>query len=79
MDKKEFSGREILRGRAPQDAPVTIKGWVRTRRDSKAGISFVHVSDGSSFHPLQVVVPNTLPNYTDEEAYAMLAKALPRA
>ena len=37
---------EILAGRAPNDTPVTLKGWVRTRRDSKAGISFVHVSDG---------------------------------
>ena len=66
MDKSEFSVREILAGRAPADAPVTVKGWVRTRRDSKAGISFVHLSDGSLFHPLQVVAPNTLPNYTDE-------------
>ncbi len=57
---------DILAGRAPKDAPVTIKGWVRTRRDSKAGISFVNVSDGSGFHPVQVVAPNTLPNYTDE-------------
>jgi hypothetical protein len=32
MDKREFSGREILAGEAPQNAPVTIKGWVRTRR-----------------------------------------------
>src|SRR5690349_21954713 len=66
MTKTAFSGREILAGQAPQDAPVTIKGWVRTRRDSRAGISFVHVSDGSSFHPLQVVAPNTLANYQDE-------------
>ena len=56
----------ILAGRAPQDTPVTVKGWVRTRRDSKAGISFVHLSDGSCFHPVQVVAPNTLANYTDE-------------
>src|ERR1700760_4378784 len=66
MSKSEFSGREILTGQAPQDAPVTTRGWVRTRRDSRAGISFVHLSDGSAFHPLQVVAPNTLPNYTDE-------------
>src|ERR1700726_1251479 len=65
MDRN-FSVREILAGQAPKDAAVTVKGWVRTRRDSKAGISFVHLSDGSSFHPLQVVAPNTLPNYTDE-------------
>ena len=56
----------ILAGRAPADTPVTVKGWVRTRRDSKAGISFVNVSDGSCFNPVQVVVPNTLPNYGDE-------------
>ena len=61
-----FSCSEILAGRAPNDTPVTVKGWVRTRRDSKAGISFVHLSDGSSFHPLQVVVPNTLSNYANE-------------
>src|SRR6476646_2441565 len=63
MEKSEFSAREILAGHAPKDAPVTVKGWVRTRRDSKAGISFVHLSDGSLFHPLQVVAPNTLSNY----------------
>jgi asparaginyl-tRNA synthetase len=57
---------DVLAGRAPPDAPVTVKGWVRTRRDSKAGISFVNVSDGSSFHPVQVVAPSTLPNYADE-------------
>jgi asparaginyl-tRNA synthetase len=57
---------DVLAGRAPQDTPVTVKGWVRTRRDSKAGISFVNVSDGSCFHPVQVVAPNTLPNYADE-------------
>jgi asparaginyl-tRNA synthetase len=57
---------DVLSGRAPQDTPVIVKGWVRTRRDSKAGISFVNVSDGSGFHPVQVVAPNTLPNYVDE-------------
>ena len=61
-----FSCAAILAGRVPKDTPITIKGWVRTRRDSKAGISFVHVSDGSAFHPVQVVAPNTLPNYEGE-------------
>ena len=57
---------DVLGGRAPVETPVTVKGWVRTRRDSKAGVSFVHVSDGSGFHPVQVVAPSTLPNYADE-------------
>ena len=67
---------DILAGRAPKDAPVTLKGWVRTRRDSKAGISFVHVSDGSSFHPVQVVAPNALPNYADEVLHLTAGCAL---
>ena len=64
-----LSVQKILGGRAPAEAPITIKGWVRTRRDSKAGISFVNVSDGSCFHPIQVVAANTLVNYTDEIAH----------
>jgi len=66
MAENWLSVREVLAGRAPKDVPVTVKGWVRTRRDSKAGISFVHLSDGSSFHPIQVVVSNQLPNYQAE-------------
>ena len=66
MDKRAFSVREVLAGRAPKESPVTVRGWVRTRRDSKAGISFVHVSDGSSFHPVQVVVSSSLSNYKDQ-------------
>ena len=66
MDNTRFNVRSILAGEAPKDASVTVRGWVRTRRDSKAGISFVHLSDGSAFHPVQVVAPNTLPNYADE-------------
>jgi asparaginyl-tRNA synthetase len=58
--------RAVLAGEAPADRPVTVRGWVRTRRDSKAGVSFVHVSDGSGFHPLQVVAPSSLPNYASE-------------
>ena len=66
MDRREFSVRAILAGEAATDRPVTVKGWVRTRRDSKAGISFVHLSDGSSFHPVQVVAPSTMSNYASE-------------
>jgi asparaginyl-tRNA synthetase len=61
-----FSCADVLAGKAPTDGLVTVKGWVRTRRDSKAGISFVHVSDGSCFQPVQVVAPSTLSNYADE-------------
>jgi asparaginyl-tRNA synthetase len=63
MDSQRFSVRAILAGEAPADAPVSARGWVRTRRDSRAGISFVHLSDGSSLLALQVVAPSSLPNY----------------
>jgi asparaginyl-tRNA synthetase len=61
-----LSVRSILGGKALAGEPVTVKGWVRTRRDSKAGLSFVHVSDGSAFHPVQVVAPSTLSNYASQ-------------
>jgi asparaginyl-tRNA synthetase len=57
---------QALAGGIPEGGEVTIRGWVRTRRDSKAGLSFVNVSDGSCFAPIQVVAPGSLPNYADE-------------
>src|ERR1041385_3644676 len=56
----------ILTGRVPLGTRVAVRGWVRTRRDSKAGLSFIHVHDGSCFDPVQVVAPAALPNYADE-------------
>ncbi|MFY0576091.1 asparagine--tRNA ligase [Cystobacter fuscus] len=57
------SVKKALDGSVAPDTKVEVRGWVRTRRDSKAGISFVNVSDGSTFDPIQVVAPNTLSNY----------------
>jgi asparaginyl-tRNA synthetase len=57
---------DVLSGRVPVGSQVTVKGWVRTRRDSKAGLSFVALHDGSCFAPLQVVARPTLPNYESE-------------
>ncbi|MCB9559152.1 MAG: asparagine--tRNA ligase [Kofleriaceae bacterium] len=54
---------DLLAGAVAVGERATIEGWVRTRRDSKAGLSFVHVSDGSCFDPLQVVAPQELANY----------------
>jgi len=47
-------------------AGVTAAGWVRTRRDSKGGFSFVELNDGSCFGSLQVVVDQGLSNYDSE-------------
>src|SRR6516225_8725669 len=45
---------------------VLLEGWVRTRRDSKGGFSFLELNDGSSFGNLQVIAPGDLPNYDSE-------------
>uniref|UniRef100_A0A3B0MD29 Asparagine--tRNA ligase n=1 Tax=Arsenophonus endosymbiont of Trialeurodes vaporariorum TaxID=235567 RepID=A0A3B0MD29_9GAMM len=57
---------EVLQGRVAVGAEVTVRGWVRTRRDSKAGFSFLAVYDGSCFNPLQAIVNNELDNYETE-------------
>src|SRR5512146_1208010 len=45
---------------------VTLHGWVRTRRDSKAGFSFLELNDGSCFGNIQVIAEAALPNYEAE-------------
>lgn len=45
---------------------VTLHGWVRTRRDSKAGFSFIEINDGSCFGNIQVIAENSLANYESE-------------
>jgi asparaginyl-tRNA synthetase len=53
--RPEAIGREVL-----------LQGWVRTRRDSKAGFSFLELNDGSSQGNLQVVADGNLENYESE-------------
>ncbi len=62
----KFSVAEIFQGKVPIGSDVTIKGWVRTRRSSKAGIAFVALHDGSCFDAIQLVVPEALPNYESD-------------
>ncbi len=57
---------EVLKGKFKVGDTVTVRGWVRTRRDTKAGVSFLAVHDGSCFNPIQAVVPTTLNNYESE-------------
>src|SRR3954469_12996254 len=57
---------DLLRGKVTAGETATVKGWVRSRRDSKGGFSFIAVNDGSCFDSIQVVAPNTLPNYAQE-------------
>jgi asparaginyl-tRNA synthetase len=45
---------------------VLLRGWVRTRRDSKGGFSFIELNDGSCQGNVQVVAPGELSNYESE-------------
>lgn len=54
---------DVLSGKFAVGESVVIKGWVRTRRDSKAGLSFIAVHDGSAFDPVQVIALNSIENY----------------
>lgn len=45
---------------------VRICGWVRTRRDSKGGFSFLELNDGSTMNNVQVLAEAGLPNYESE-------------
>ena len=58
--------KAALSGSIATGDAITVQGWVRTRRDSKAGFSFISVSDGSCGSTIQVVAPATLDNYTSE-------------
>lgn len=56
---------EIHSNKIPEGTTVNVAGWVRTRRDSKAGLSFIQLNDGSSHDSLQLVAPEALPNYRE--------------
>src|SRR5207248_11040735 len=66
QDAAIMSVGDALAGKVPVESNVTVRGWVRTRRDSKGGFSFITINDGSCFDSIQVVAPNTLANYQSE-------------
>ncbi|WMS87992.1 asparagine--tRNA ligase [Pleionea litopenaei] len=57
---------DILAGKAAAGSEVTVRGWVRTKKDSKGGFSFLNIHDGSCFATLQVIADNNLSNYDDD-------------
>jgi asparaginyl-tRNA synthetase len=63
---KSTSIADLLAGKVEPGTAVSVQGWIRTRRDSKAGISFLNVHDGSCFAPIQVVAAGELANYASE-------------
>src|SRR5665811_1289843 len=64
--KERNMQRELIKYVLERDdfgATVTVAGWVRTRRDSKGGFSFIELTDGSTITGLQVIADNELSNY----------------
>ncbi len=47
------------------DVELTVRGWIRTRRDT-GSFSFLELNDGSCLANLQVIADETLENYRDE-------------
>ncbi len=56
--------KDLLNG---EEGEVLVKGWVKTRRDSKGGFSFLEINDGSCMANIQAVVGHTLPDYSSIE------------
>ncbi len=56
--------KDLLHG---EGGEVLVKGWVKTRRDSKGGFSFLEINDGSCLANIQVVAEHTLPDYSSIE------------
>ena len=60
------SVQQALDGKVTNTDSVTVEGWVRTRRDSKSGLSFLNIHDGSGFNAIQAVIDADLENYQSE-------------
>lgn len=55
----------LLKNKVPVETQVTVRGWIRTVRHSKAGFSFINIHDGSCFDPIQAVVDANVTGYQD--------------
>jgi len=49
----------------PPGETVDVRGWVRTKRESKQNFFFLEINDGSCLANLQVVVDQSVPHYDD--------------
>lgn len=65
MSNPGTSIKKLLAATVPVGHDVIVKGWIRTRRDSKAGISFLNIYDGTCFDGIQAVVADTQDCYED--------------
>ncbi|QJC34173.1 asparagine--tRNA ligase [Enterobacteriaceae endosymbiont of Donacia cinerea] len=57
---------QLMTGKIKINSKISIGGWVRNRRHSKLGISFINLYDGSCIHDIQIIANNKLNNYKKE-------------
>ena len=60
----DYLVRQLFRETPADGTVVTVSGWVRTLRDSKA-FAFIELNDGSFFKNVQIVCEETLPNFKE--------------
>jgi asparaginyl-tRNA synthetase len=65
-----YAIKPLLAGDVATSTQVQVQGWIRSRRDSKAGISFMAIHDGSCFAAIQAVIAADLENYQSEILHA---------
>ena len=58
--------KDLFSSKLVESADVELSGWVRSKRSSKGGFSFIHLNDGSCLSTIQVVADETLDNYQEE-------------
>jgi asparaginyl-tRNA synthetase len=66
VDKTKAISVNQARSESAIGLKALLRGWVRTRRDSKAGFSFIEINDGSSQGNIQIIADQSLPNYESE-------------
>lgn len=58
--------KDLLKNAGLKNTEIFVSGWARSRRDSKAGFSFIDLHDGSCFNGIQVIADAKLANYQSE-------------
>ena len=65
MEKATRIAELFAQSEAYVDKTARVQGWVRTRRDSKAGISFIELNDGSCLKSVQIIAEHNHPEYQE--------------
>ena len=63
---KSSSIKDIFASKLVEGNEVRLTGWVRSKRSSKGGFSFIHVNDGSCLSTIQVIADESIHNYQSE-------------